>query len=110
MLTLADAVFERDSADLLPAARACVACPKRTRANTALFDDFAEDAAAWMRRVSRPKWMRIPGPLAPNNQQCQVTFSCWTLRAVSYAHTVLQETKMLGHSERSFPGEMRRAA
>ena len=43
MLTLADAVFDRDSADLRPAAGACVTCPKRTGANTALFDDFAQD-------------------------------------------------------------------
>jgi ParB family transcriptional regulator, chromosome partitioning protein len=43
MLTLAEAVFDRDSADLLPAAGACFTCPKRTGANTALFDDFAED-------------------------------------------------------------------
>lgn len=42
MLTLADAVF--DVADTeLAAAGACTACPKRTGANTALFDDFAED-------------------------------------------------------------------
>jgi len=43
MVTLTDAVFDRDSADLLPAAGACITCPKRTGANTALFDEFAED-------------------------------------------------------------------
>jgi ParB family chromosome partitioning protein len=41
MLTLADAVCE--DAELVPAAGACVTCPKRTGANTALFDDFAQD-------------------------------------------------------------------
>ncbi len=43
MLTLADAVFDLESADLLRAAGACVTCPKRTGANTALFEDFAQD-------------------------------------------------------------------
>lgn len=43
MLTLADAVFDRESAELLAAAGACVACPKRTGASAALFDDFAQD-------------------------------------------------------------------
>jgi ParB family chromosome partitioning protein len=43
MLTLADAVFDCEDAELVPAAGACVACPKRTGANTALFDDFAQD-------------------------------------------------------------------
>jgi ParB family chromosome partitioning protein len=43
MLTLADAVFDYEDAELVPAAGACVACPKRTGANTALFDDFAQD-------------------------------------------------------------------
>jgi ParB family transcriptional regulator, chromosome partitioning protein len=40
MLTLADAVFDRDDSELVPAAGACVSCSKRTGANTALFDDF----------------------------------------------------------------------
>jgi ParB family transcriptional regulator, chromosome partitioning protein len=43
MLTLADAVFDYDDADLVPAAGACLTCPKRTGANVALFDDFAQD-------------------------------------------------------------------
>ncbi len=43
MLTLADAVFDCEDAELVPAAGACVTCPKRTGANTALFDDFAQD-------------------------------------------------------------------
>ena len=43
MLTLAEAVFGRDSADLLPSGGTCFTCPKGTGANTALFDDFAED-------------------------------------------------------------------
>jgi ParB family transcriptional regulator, chromosome partitioning protein len=43
MLTLADAVFDVADAALVPAAGACSACPKRTGANTALFEDFAED-------------------------------------------------------------------
>jgi ParB family chromosome partitioning protein len=43
MLTLADSVFDRDSAALLPAAGACVTCLKRTGANAELFDDFAAD-------------------------------------------------------------------
>ena len=42
MLTLADAVFDVADAELV-AAGACTACSKRTGANTALFDDFAED-------------------------------------------------------------------
>ena len=42
MLTLADAVFNVADAELV-AAGAFTACPKRTGANTALFDDFAED-------------------------------------------------------------------
>lgn len=43
MLTLAEAVFDCEDAELVAAAGACVACPKRTGANTALFDDFAQD-------------------------------------------------------------------
>jgi ParB family chromosome partitioning protein len=43
MLTLADAVFDCEDAELVPAAGQCVTCPKRTGANTALFDDFAQD-------------------------------------------------------------------
>jgi ParB family chromosome partitioning protein len=43
MLTLADAVFDREDAELAPAAGPCTTCPKRTGANTALFDDFAQD-------------------------------------------------------------------
>lgn len=43
MLTLADAVFDREDADLVPAAGACITCPKRTGANTALFEDFPQD-------------------------------------------------------------------
>lgn len=43
MLTLADAVFDCEDAELVPAAGPCVTCPKRTGANTALFDDFAQD-------------------------------------------------------------------
>ncbi len=43
MLPLADAVFDLDSAELLPAAGPCISCPKRTDANTVLFDDFAQD-------------------------------------------------------------------
>ena len=43
MLTLAEAVFDVADAELVAAAGACTACPKRTGANTALFDDFAED-------------------------------------------------------------------
>jgi ParB family chromosome partitioning protein len=43
MLTLANAVFECDDANLVPAAGACLTCPKRTGANVALFDDFAQD-------------------------------------------------------------------
>lgn len=43
MLTLVDAVFNCEDAELVPAAGPCVACPKRTGANTALFDDFAQD-------------------------------------------------------------------
>jgi ParB family transcriptional regulator, chromosome partitioning protein len=43
MLTLADAVFDVADAELVAAAGGCTACPKRTGANTALFDDFAED-------------------------------------------------------------------
>lgn len=43
MLTLADAVFDCEDADLVPATGACVTCPKRTGANTALFDDFSQD-------------------------------------------------------------------
>ena len=37
MLTLADAVFEREDPDLFPAAGACITCLTRTGANTALF-------------------------------------------------------------------------
>jgi len=43
MLTLTEAVFDRSDAELVPAAGACVTCSKRTAANTALFDDFAQD-------------------------------------------------------------------
>jgi len=43
MLTLAEAVFDVADAELVAAAGACTACPKRTGANTALFEDFAED-------------------------------------------------------------------
>ena len=43
MLTLADAVFDREDPSLFPSAGACVTCPKRTGANTALFDDFFQD-------------------------------------------------------------------
>lgn len=43
MLTLADAVFDRADAELVSEAGACITCPKRTGANTALFDDFAQD-------------------------------------------------------------------
>jgi ParB family chromosome partitioning protein len=43
MLTLADAVFDRADAELVPDAGQCVTCSKRTGANTALFDDFALD-------------------------------------------------------------------
>ena len=43
MLTLADAVFDREDPSLLPPAGASVTCPKRTGANTALFDDFFQD-------------------------------------------------------------------
>lgn len=43
MLILADAVFDRDDAELVSEAGACITCPKRTGANTALFDDFAQD-------------------------------------------------------------------
>jgi len=43
MLTLAEAVFDVADAELVAAAGACTACPKRTGANTALFDDFADD-------------------------------------------------------------------
>lgn len=43
MLTLAEAVFDCEDAELVPAAGACVVCPKRTGANTALFDDFSQD-------------------------------------------------------------------
>ena len=43
MLTLADAVFDREDPSLFPPAGACVTCPTRTGANTALFDDFLQD-------------------------------------------------------------------
>lgn len=43
MLTLSDAVFDRENVDLLPSAGACTTCSKHTGANTALFDDFRED-------------------------------------------------------------------
>lgn len=43
ILTLADSVFDRADADLVPRAGACTVCPKRTGANTALFDDFQQD-------------------------------------------------------------------
>jgi ParB family chromosome partitioning protein len=40
MLTLAEAVFDREDAELVSAAGACTTCPKRTGANASLFDDF----------------------------------------------------------------------
>ncbi len=43
MLTLSEAVFDREDADLVPAAGPCTSCLKRTGANTVLFEDFAED-------------------------------------------------------------------
>lgn len=43
MLTLSEAVFDREAADLFPAAGPCTTCLKRTDANTALFEDFAQD-------------------------------------------------------------------
>ncbi len=43
MLTLSDSVFDVADAGLVSVVGACTACPKRTGANTALFDDFAED-------------------------------------------------------------------
>ncbi len=43
MLTLAASVFDRADAELVPEAGACISCPKRTGANTVLFDDFAHD-------------------------------------------------------------------
>lgn len=43
MLTLADAVFDRADAELVPEAGPCSTCPKRTGAHTVLFDDFAHD-------------------------------------------------------------------
>ncbi|HJT71303.1 MAG TPA: ParB/RepB/Spo0J family partition protein [Terriglobales bacterium] len=43
MLTLADAVFDVADAELVSAVGACTACPRRTGANTVLFEDFAED-------------------------------------------------------------------
>jgi len=43
MLTLTDAVFDREDPSLFPPAGACIHCPKRTGANTALFDDFFQD-------------------------------------------------------------------
>src|SRR5689334_19858201 len=58
MLTLAEAVFDCEDPELVPAAGACVACPKRTGANTALFDDFARKTVVWTRRASNTKSMR----------------------------------------------------
>ena len=43
MLTLGDAVFDREDPNLFPPAGACVTCATRTGANTALFDDFFQD-------------------------------------------------------------------
>lgn len=43
MLVLSEAVFDSEDADLVPAAGSCVSCSKRTGANAALFEDFAED-------------------------------------------------------------------
>jgi len=43
MLTLTDAVFDRENPELVPAAGACLTCGKRTGANTALFEDFSQD-------------------------------------------------------------------
>jgi ParB family transcriptional regulator, chromosome partitioning protein len=43
MLTLTDAAFDLEDAELVPAAGACITCSKRTGANTALFDDFQQD-------------------------------------------------------------------
>lgn len=42
-LALADAPFDKESETLLPAAGSCVACPKRSGFNAALFADVAED-------------------------------------------------------------------
>lgn len=42
-LALADAPFDRESATLVPEAGSCLACPKRTGYNTALFSDVADD-------------------------------------------------------------------
>ena len=43
MLSLAEAVFDREDAELVPAAGSCVACAKRTGANAFLFDDDPQD-------------------------------------------------------------------
>ena len=43
MLTLADAVFDREDPDLYPQAGSCTQCTMRTGANTALFEDFPHD-------------------------------------------------------------------
>ena len=43
MLTLADAVFDREDGQLVPTAGTCTECVKRTGANTVLFDDFQQD-------------------------------------------------------------------
>jgi hypothetical protein len=51
MLTLAGAVFDCEDAGLVPAAGACVTCPRRTGANTALFDDFAQDDRCMLRGI-----------------------------------------------------------
>ena len=42
-LALAEAPFDRDSASLLAEAGSCLACPKRTGYNTALFADVTDD-------------------------------------------------------------------
>lgn len=42
-LTLVEAPFDRESASLLPEAGSCLACPKRTGFNTALFADVTDD-------------------------------------------------------------------
>ncbi len=43
MLSLAEAVIDREVAELVPAAGSCVACAKRTGANAFLFDDNPQD-------------------------------------------------------------------
>ncbi len=43
LLKLSGVPWDRDDAELLPAAGSCTACPKRTGANLALFDDAPKD-------------------------------------------------------------------